>query len=47
MLLVVDSIYKMVGSMVQLPEDEKTPEQRVDKIFSAFDMVGPGLLFGR
>lgn len=37
MLSIVKSMYKMIGSMVELDEDEKTPEQRVDKLFKLFD----------
>lgn len=38
MLQIVRSIYKMTGQMVRLPEDEDTPEKRVDKIFAAMDL---------
>ncbi|ODV77943.1 EF-hand [Suhomyces tanzawaensis NRRL Y-17324] len=33
MLIVITAIYKMVGTMVALPDDEKTPERRTEKFF--------------
>lgn len=37
MVAVISSIYKMVGPMVALPEDEKTPELRAEKLFLALE----------
>ncbi|ODV59120.1 frequenin [Ascoidea rubescens DSM 1968] len=37
MLKVVQSIYKMIGPMVELNDDEKTPERRCEKIFKMMD----------
>ncbi|KAJ1975496.1 Calcium-binding protein NCS-1 [Dimargaris cristalligena] len=37
MLQIVEAIYKMVGTMVNLPEDEDTPEKRVKKLFNMID----------
>ncbi|EGV62676.1 Calcium-binding protein NCS-1 [Yamadazyma tenuis] len=32
-LIIVNAVYKMIGSMVALPPDEKTPELRTQKFF--------------
>ncbi|NXG50308.1 NCS1 protein, partial [Psilopogon haemacephalus] len=37
MLDIVDAIYQMVGNTVELPEEETTPEKRVDRIFAMMD----------
>ncbi len=39
MLAIVSSIYKMVGSTVKLPDEENTPDKRVDRIFRMMDKV--------
>ncbi|CAH2352930.1 calcium-binding protein NCS-1 [[Candida] railenensis] len=36
-VVVTSAIYKMIGSMVSLPEDEKTPEARATKFFTLLE----------
>lgn len=44
MLTIVTSIYKMMGSMVKLSDDEATPELRVKKIFHTMDKNEDGYI---
>ena len=39
MLTVVRAIYVMIGSLLDMPVEENTPEKRVDKIFKQMDLV--------
>ncbi|KAA3674813.1 uncharacterized protein DEA37_0003840 [Paragonimus westermani] len=41
---VLSSIYALIGSTIKLPEDETTPERRLDKIFNQMDVDHDGRL---
>ncbi|WAR31250.1 NCS1-like protein [Mya arenaria] len=44
MIEIIDAIYNMVGNLMDLPNDENTPEKRANKIFQQMDMNNDDML---